>query len=110
MTVRDNLLPILSKQSCKVQIAPKNENVEIIAPAAFTGYSHLKELSQYSSVVYITKWPRQQLNFCSRMPGIFQYDEKQDCDELFKYAEQFDMKVGADLALEVIKFAAQRVS
>ena len=107
MTVRDNLLPILSKQSCKVQIAPKNENVEIIAPAAFTGYSHLKELSQYSSVVYITKWPRQQLNFCSRMPGIFQYDEKQDCDELFNYAKLFDSKNKSELALAVILFAAE---
>lgn len=107
MTVRDSLLPILSKQSCRVQIAPENENVEIIAPAAFTGYSHLKELSQYSSIVYITQWPRQQLNFCSRMPGIFQYDEKQDCDELFKYAKQFDAKSGADLALEAIKFTVE---
>ena len=107
MTVRDTLLPILSKQSCRVQIAPENENVEIIAPAAFTGYSHLKELSQYSSIVYITQWPRQQLNFCSRMPGIFQYDEKQDCDELFKYAKQFDAKSGADLALEAIKFTVE---
>lgn len=106
ITIRNALLPILSKQSCRVQIASGNENVEIIAPAAFTGYSHLKELSQYSSVVYITKWPSQQLSFCSRMPGIFQYDEKQDCDELFKYAEQFDTKVGADLALEIIKFAS----
>ncbi len=107
MTVRDTLLPILIKQSCNVQIASENEHVEIIAPAAFTGYSHLNELSQYSSVVYITQWPRQQLNFCSRMPGIFQYDEKQDCDELFKYAEQFDAKVGAELALEAINFAAE---
>lgn len=107
MTVRDNLLPILSKQSCRVQIAPENKNVEIIVPSAFTGYSHLKELSQYSSVVYIAQWPRQQLNFCSRMPGIFQYDEKQDCDELFKYAKQFDGKSGADLALEAIIFTTE---
>lgn len=107
MTVRKALSPVLNKQCCKVQIDPQNKHVQIIAPTAFTGYSHLKELSQFSSVVYITQWPRQQLNFCSRMPGIFQYDEKQDCDELFKYAELFDAKIGADLALEVIKFAAE---
>lgn len=63
-------------------------------------------ISQYSSVVYITKWPSQQLNFCSRMPGIFQYDEKQDCDELFKYAVKFDTKAGTDLILEIIGFAS----
>ena len=57
--------------------------------------------------MYIAQWPRQQLNFCSRMPGIFQYDEKQDCDELFKYAKQFDGKSGADLALEAIIFTTE---
>lgn len=107
MTVRNTLLPIFNKQTCRIQIASENENVQIIAPAAFTGYSHLNELSQYSSVVYITQWPRQQLDFCSRMSGIFQYDEKQDCDELFRYAEQFDAKGGTDLALEAIKFTVE---
>lgn len=57
--------------------------------------------------MYITKWPKQQLDFCTRMPGIFQYDEKQDCDELFKYAELFDTEYGANLVSTVIKFAAQ---
>ncbi len=86
MTVRNALLPILSKKNCSIQIDTKNKNVEVIDPANFTGYSHLKELSQFSSVVYITKWPQQQLKFCLQTPGIFQYDEKQDCDELFKYS------------------------
>lgn len=107
MTVRKALLPALSKQKCRVQIDPQNKNVKVVEPASFTGYSHLKELSQYSSVVYITKWPRQQLNFCMHMPGIFQYDEKQDCTELFKYANLFDTTTGAELALSIIKFASE---
>ena len=41
------------------------------------------------------------------MPGIFQYDEKQECDELFKYAELFDEKKGAELAVYVIKFVTE---
>lgn len=106
MTVRNALLPILSKKNCSIQIDTKNKNVEVIAPANFTGYSHLKELSQFSSVVYITKWPQQQLKFCLQTPGIFQYDEKQDCDELFKYANLFDTTTGSDLALNVLKFVA----
>lgn len=106
MTVRKALLPTLVKQKCSVQIDSRNKNVEVIAPANFTGYSHLRELSQFSSVVYITQWPQQQLKFCIQMPGIFQYDEKQDCDELFKYANLLDTKIAADLALNVIKFAA----
>lgn len=106
MTVRNALLPTLSKKNCSIQIDTKNKNVEVIAPANFTGYSHLKELSHFSSVVYITKWPQQQLKFCLQTPGIFQYDEKQDCDELFKYANLFDTTTGADLALNVLKFVA----
>ena len=105
--VRDLLLPSLTDHHCRVQISPDNKNVKVVAPAIFTGYSHLEELSQFSSVVYITKWPKQQLEFCARMSGIFQYDEKQDCDELFKFAEAFDTKHGAELALTVIEFAAQ---
>lgn len=104
MTVRKLLYPTLTGQCCSIQISPTNENVKVIAPAAFTGFSHLKELSQFASVVYITKWPQQQLKFCTQMPGIFQYDEKQDCDELFKYAKLFDTKHGSDLALMVIDF------
>lgn len=107
MTVRESLLPVLTKQCCKVQIDPENKNVEVISPANFTGYSHLKELSQFSSVVYIVQWPKQQLDFCARMPGIFQYDEKQDCDELFNYAKLFDSKNKSELALAVIMFAAE---
>lgn len=107
MTVREALLPTLSKKNCSIQIDVKNKNVEVIDPANFTGYSHLRELSQFSSVVYITKWPQQQLRFCMQMPGIFQYDEKQDCDELFKYANLFDTATGTDLALNVLKFVAE---
>ena len=106
ITVRKTLLPTLNNQCCVLQISPENKNVEVIAPSDFTGYSHLKELSQYSSVVYITKWPQQQLNFCMQTPGIFQYDEKQDCDELFEYANMFDITAGTDLALYAIRFAA----
>lgn len=107
IALREELMPALDNQCCSVQIDSENENVKIIAPDKFTGYSHLKELSRYSSVIYITKWPRQQLKFCVQLPGIFQYDEKQDCDELFSYAELFDVKTGAELVLEVIKFIAE---
>lgn len=105
--IRESLLPTLSKMRCRVQIDPNFESVQVITPATFTGYSHLRDLSKYSSVVYITKWPNQQLNFCLRMHGIFQYDEKQDCDELFKYANIFDNQCGAELAVSVIKFVAE---
>lgn len=103
-TVRNALEPILQGQKCSIYIGPDNKNVEVIPSNDFTGYSLLKELSQFNKVVYITKWPKQQLNVCRRMPGLFQYDEKQDCDELFKFAELFDSQEGVLLINSVISF------
>lgn len=107
ISVREQLLPTLSKHCCTIQIVPGNKSVEIISPIIFTGYSHLRALSQFSSVVYITQWPKQQLDFCVRMSGIFQYDEKQDCSELFYYSKLFDTKSGSELALMIIEFASK---
>lgn len=107
MTVRNSLLPSLDGQQCSLKIGAQNESIEVIAPDSFDAYKLLKELQTYSSVVYITQWPRQQLNFCVRMPGVFQYDEKQDCDELYKFAKLFDEQTGAELALSVINFASE---
>lgn len=107
MTVRNSLLPSLDGQQCSLKIEAQNESIEVISPDSFDAYKLLKKLQTYSSVVYITKWPRQQLNFCVRMPGVFQFDEKQDCDELFRYAQLFDEQAGAELALSVISFASE---
>lgn len=107
MTVRKSLLPVLTNQHCSIEIDTRNSYVQVLAPNSFTGYSHLKEISKFSSVLYIAKWPKQQLNFCTRMSGIFQYDEKQDCDELFKYAKLLDTNYDVDLILTVIDFASE---
>lgn len=103
-TVRNALMPILQGQKCSIYIAPNNKNVDIISPNYFTGYSHINELSQFKKVVYISKWPKQQLDVCKHMPGLFQYDEKQNCDELFKYAELFDSHEGIQLICLAISF------
>lgn len=89
---------------CSINIENCSGSIEIINPHDFDGYKKLKEFQNYSSVVYIAKWPNKQLEFCSRMPGIFQNDEKQDCDELYKFASLFDKNEGAQLLLKVIEF------
>ena len=63
-----------------------------------------KECKQYKNIVYITKWPKQQLNLCNKMPGVFQYDETQECNELFEFAQVFDGKLGADLYCAILDF------
>lgn len=103
--VRKQFLPILSGQKCSVHLESCGGSIKILPPDTFNGYSLLKELKNFSSVLYITQWEQGQLDFCSRMPGIFQVDEKQDCNELFDYAREFDSKSDSELALSVIAFA-----
>ena len=76
-------------------------------PETFNAYALLNDLYPYERVVYITKWQKQQLYFCKRMKGIFQYDEKQECDELFEYSRCFDEKADTELLLATTEFASK---
>lgn len=103
--IRASLLPILDGKRCTLCINSCDGCVEIISRDQ-VGYKLLKDIQQYKNIVFITKWPNQQLGICQEMPGIFQYDEVQDCKELFNYSEKFDNESGAELYLSVIGFAA----
>lgn len=101
--LKNQLLPTLSGKKCLISIA-NNPNISIISPQNFDIYKLLPELQNFSSVIYVTKWEKQQLEFCRRMGGLFQMDEKQECNELFKYASFFDNDTGCKLAFEAIDF------
>lgn len=103
--LRKLLLPYSNQRNCKVKI-PTTQDVSIVSPFNFNMYKLLPQMSDYTSVIYVTKWPNKQLNICSEMSGIFQYDEKQECPDLFKYAEYFDELQGFRLALIVVEFIA----
>lgn len=105
--VRTALWPTLSGQQCTLSIGADNDNVCIIDPKAFNIFSMLRELKQYKSVLYITKWEAQQSAFCMKSSGVFQMDEKQECDELFKFARLFSHNTGNDLILDVIDFESK---
>ena len=77
-TLREQLSPCLHGCPCSIHIEQCNGSIEILNPETFNAYALLNDLYQYEKVVYITKWPKQQLYFCKRMKGIFQYDEKQE--------------------------------
>lgn len=102
--VRSSLSPILDGKSCSIEIDSCNGSIEIIAPDKFNGYSLLKEFKQYENIVMITQWSNKQLQLCSQMPGFFQYDETQECNELFEFAEMFDSKSDAELYYAILKF------
>lgn len=101
--LRKILLPYSNCPNCKIRI-PTNQDVNIVSPDNFDMYKFLPQLKDYESVIYVTKWPSQQLNLCSEMSGIFQYDENQECPELFKFAEYFDTLQGAKLTLATLCF------
>lgn len=102
--VRTSLWPTLLGKNCTLDVNPCSGSISIIDPASFKPYSLLDELTEFKSVLYITKWENQQLDFCKKMPGIFQLDEKQECKELFDFAKTFDNSSDAALALAIILF------
>lgn len=101
--LRTHLLPYSNCASCTIKI-PTVQDVCIISPSNCNMYKLLPQMKEYSSVIYVTKWPQKQMNLCSEMGGIFQYDEKQECPELYKYAEYFDTLQGSKLTLATLYF------
>ena len=106
-TLREQLSPCLRGYPCSIHIEQCNGSIEILNPETFNAYALLNDLYPYERVVYITKWQKQQLYFCKRMKGIFQYDEKQECDELFEYSRCFDEKADTELLLATTEFASK---
>lgn len=102
--VRNALWPTLSGAQCTLNVGSCFGSVSLIHPRRFNLYSILDELKDYRSVLYITKWEPQQRIFCKSYPGIFQVDEKQECDDLYKYAEAFSNLDGSELYLSVLDF------
>ncbi len=101
--LRKLLLPYSNCSKCKIKI-PTTQDVSIVSPVNFDMYKLLPKMRDYTSVIYVTKWPKKQLNICFGMSGIFQYDEKQECPELYEYAKSFDKLQGFGSALIVLEF------
>ena len=105
--IRDSLWPTLAGHQCTLDIDSCYGSICVIDPQHFDVYSMLSEFRQYKTVLYLTKWEAQQTNFCLRHPNIFQLDEKQECEDLFRFADSFSNKSGIDLMLEIIEFESK---
>ena len=106
-SLRTELLPLLSGRTGSITIKPKDNVLKIIPASSFNIYKYMGELSQFDKVLYLAQWERNQLQFCKSIPGVFQHDEKQDCDTLFKYASAFSTNQGPALALVILKFMSE---
>ncbi len=102
--IRTQLFPILSGTSVQIQIPDCKNCIEFISAGSFDGYKLLRKLSDYSTVLYITKHEYQQVSFSNRMGGIFQNDETQDCKLLYEFAQAFDQNEKCRLALSILDF------
>ena len=103
LSVRKQLLPALANKPCKVNL-DSNPSVTVISPNGFNMYSILQDLKKYNSVIYVTKWEAQQIDLCTKLGGLFQNDEKQECPELFNYANRFDHSKACELAIQILLF------
>lgn len=106
--VREKLKPTLDGENIPLKFSSHNAFFRHIIPDNFKPYTILKEITSYDSVLYLTQWEPQQIEFCQReLSGIFQCDEKQDCNELYKWAEQLDQSDGVMKALTALQFMSR---
>ena len=101
------LMPAIDGKQCTIDLVPEENVLEIIYPHKNWGYQLLPKLKQYESVAYLTKWEREQLKFCRNMGGIFQNDEKKECDILLDYAKRIDDKNKINSALAFLEFLSE---
>ena len=95
--------PALSNKTVTININPYSD-VIVIKPENFDIFKLYPQLREFDTVLYITKWESDQIEFCKRTRGLFQNDEKQDCTDLFMFAEAFDKTQGCELAKSVLEF------
>lgn len=90
--IRKDLLPALDGQRVKLSIATQlqSPSIKVIPAAKGMDWSFLSGLKQYSRVLYITKWPKQQQMLCQMTKGVFQNDEPQSLNDLFDIAKSLD--------------------
>lgn len=109
--IREQLLSVLDGTfPVKVSITEDSRYLVQISPEHFNCYSILSELKQYTSVLYITDFENNQINFCKEMGGIFQEDEKQDCTTLYEHSKKLDELRGVQKELEVFNFISSCAS
>lgn len=105
--LRNLLLPAVDGKHCTIDLEPKKDVLEIIYPQRNLKWQLLTKIKQYESVAYLTKWEHEQLKFCKNMGGIFQNDEKKECDILLEYAKRIDDEDKIKCALAFLEFVSE---
>ncbi len=102
--VRETLMPALEGKKVRLSTVPNGSFIKRIPPSATLGIELIREMNQYESALYLTKWPRAQCAFSKQTGGIFQNDEPQNMAELYDYAQRLDTEDGSIKAKAVFSF------
>ena len=104
--IRKDLLPALDGKQIRLSVESQlqNPSLKVIPTSKGMDWSFLNILKHYSSVLYITKWPKQQKTLCQMTKGIFQNDEPQNLSELFEIAKSLDESSTEDLIAVIFDF------
>ena len=105
MKLREDLTSVLSGKTKVIDLTSYGDSIEVLSPEDINPRYIMKRAKNFENLVYLTQWPCQQLEVSRKMPG-FQYDEKQDLDELFLFAKQFDETDEGELMLSFINFVS----
>ncbi len=105
--IRDTFLPALDKQEVLISTVPVGNYIRRVSPINATRTQFLKEISEYDSVLYLTKWPKDQCSFSQRSGGVFQNDEAQNLKDLYLFAQFLDDDDGYKRANTIFDFIAE---
>lgn len=106
-TVRQELLPSLDGREVRLSINTDETAVYKISPTSIHGPEFNYIMKQYKSILYIAKWPKDTASFAKGTGGLFQNDEKQNLDELYKYARLLDTDDGYARARSLFEFICE---
>lgn len=102
--VRTVLLPSLDRKRVRLSTIPNGTFIKRISPASARGTGLLNEMNKYKSALYLTKWQQAQCLFSQQTGGVFQNDEPQNLNELYKYAKFLDVDDGYARAETIYSF------
>lgn len=110
--MRDHLERNLKGECKPIDITDIPGSVKVIPPSDFIWgkFRYKYNIDNYKSIAYVVGLENQQLSFAKKTAGAFQYDEKQNMDELINYAEAFTNLNGKKLCLSLISFLQEGAS
>ncbi len=102
--IRDELLPALHGNTITIQTENVGNSVSVVPCAKRLDSRFLRSLQTYKTVLFITKWPREQKEVCLSTGGLFQNDEPQALEELYDFARYMDSGDGIVIANAIYRF------